>query len=372
MTELIDYRTKFLVQYTHWITDPLFKTMEQTVEASPWHREANVLVHTDMVVEEYCRRADMFHDTGGPDVYWDHETYLGAVACAFHDVGKPAARTEKFSEKRGVYYSYPGHELISARLFEDFAVANIPDLTPDDIFCICWIIEVHMPWEVKDKTKRRNMALTAKSIGIDTVCRMMMSDQVGRISDDFNDNIAFTIQWIEEFRTLCDDVFMEGYSTDAPIMWLPIAPSGAGKSTCLKKIQAEEKVAVFSLDVYRHEFYDPVDYAKAFQMSCDDSAFMGKCQAKFREMIKTGMSIYVDNTNTSAKRRKMYVDEAHKAGYCVIALLMPTKMQTLIDRQLTRGDKNVPPAAVVRQYMSLQLPNFGEVDLILNLPSNME
>ena len=134
MSEVIDYRATFESQYgalKH--THPWFRSMECTVENSPWHREDNVLVHTDMVVDEYVTRANADHANGA----WSHLTYLGAIACAFHDVGKPVARTAKFSEARGNYFSYPGHELAPARMFEDYAAARLPMFSPKDIFIIC-------------------------------------------------------------------------------------------------------------------------------------------------------------------------------------------------------------------------------------------
>jgi hypothetical protein len=107
-----DYRTNFIHYYHNELkfTDE-FLLMEGTVEDSPWHREKNVAVHTDMVVSQYISTA--------PQV-WSKRDLLGALACAFHDFGKPAAEEVKFSEERGKYRRYVGHEVVSARVWESF------------------------------------------------------------------------------------------------------------------------------------------------------------------------------------------------------------------------------------------------------------
>jgi hypothetical protein len=46
-------------------------------------------------------------------------------------------------------------------------------------------------------------------------------------------------------------------------------------------------------------------------------------------------------------------------------------LETVIARQLTRDNGQVPEEAVRRQYMSLQYPFIGEVDNIIVDPSNL-
>lgn len=150
-----------------------------------------------------------------------------------------------------------------------------------------------------------------------------------------------------------------------PTIYFPIGVSGAGKSTYLKKLQTKiPDLQVFSLDTLRHEFYDPVDYAKAFSASTKDKEFSSRANQRFIDMIATGKSIYIDNTNLTAKRRRFYLDVARKNGYKTHAILMPVDIETLVKRQLTRGDKNVPEDAVRRQFASLQSPQEGEFDSV--------
>lgn len=361
----VDYRTKFLELYQSLKqTSELFFRMKETVEDSPWHREANVLVHTDMVVGQYIDRVG--------DAEWLREDFLGAVACMFHDTGKPAARTEKFKPERGTYYAYPGHELISARVFENFAANNPHLFSTEEMFIVSWMIEYHMPWDIKDRTKRENMAMTVKSTGMSEVfLRVLASDQYGRISDDAEAKAIRAEQWFAEFRELVAEVELARLTVDpeAPVLYMPIACSGSGKSTFRRQLVGD--MNVFSLDDLRHEFYDATDYAKAFQLSTEDKSFDSRANARFHAVVKQKKDLFVDNTNCSAKRRRWYLDIARKHGYTLVAVLFPIPLQDVIDRQQTRGDKVVPAHAVSRQYMSLQMPSYGEFDRIASYSGNL-
>jgi len=163
-----------------------------------------------------------------------------------------------------------------------------------------------------------------------------------------------------------------------PILFVPIGASGSGKSTLREKLLIDNpKLSVFSLDNLRLEWYGDntahtKDYYRlAFERACDDKTFNSKANARYMEMIKTGNDLYVDNTNTSAKRRRFYITEARKRGYYIQAILFPIELQEIIDRQFTRTDKDVPISAVQRMYMQLQLPSYGDFDKIIVIPSNL-
>lgn len=381
MPHAIDHRATFFAQSEALKTFPMFQRMARTVEGSPWHREANVLVHTEMVVGEYVKLVDSRCESYGEP--WSRHDYLGAIACAFHDTGKPAAEIEKWSESRGNYRAYHGHELLSARMFETYAALRYPMFTAEEIFQISWIIEHHMPWQIEDATKLNNMAMTVKSFGHGGVAyaHHLLADQYGRIADDQETKNARAREWVEKFMQRVSQVevpTMQPHPEDGvvPTLWLPIAPSGAGKSTFLKSLVAQGvQVDVFSLDLLRHEFYDPVDYNKAYEGSVKDKSFEARANARFHAMIKacrtSGHDLYVDNTNLSARRRRWYIDIARKHGFKVVAVTMPVSLDVLLARQKTRGDKCVPDHAVRQQYNSLQAPMLGEVDQIIVSDHNL-
>lgn len=357
-------RSEFLEFYAVLQGTDMFKSMEVTVEGSPWHREANVKVHTDMVVSEFVRMTDEAR------IQWTRDDYLGAVACAFHDTGKPASKVEKYREDRGHYFAFHGHETVSSRLFETYACEHPGMFTAEEIYKICWMIEYHMPWEMAAKEKRHHLAMTARDIGVDVWTRALLSDQYGRIADDQDAKNARAEAWIAEFRELCSVTEPRDVPDDAPEMFVLIGTSGSGKSTLVKEITGWRPDAnVFSLDELRHQFYnnnrDHDGYRDAFEQSVNDKTFNGRADSAFTAMVRTRKPLIIDNVNASAKRRANYITQGHRNGYKVVAVTMPVSLQTVLDRQGSRTDKSVPDEAVRRQYASIQQPSLGEFDEIV-------
>ena len=180
---------------------PMWENMAAVTEGSPWHREANVRIHTEMVVKEYILR------TPGE---WTTSDMRGAIACAFHDVGKPKAKVTKYNAQRGQYFAFHGHEQVSARLWEDYAVREWSTLEQwfewDDIYKIGWMIEYHVPWALKDHNKRIMLAKTANYVDSNVFTRVLLADQYGRESDDQEAKLTVVRDWVDEFRKLCEEV----------------------------------------------------------------------------------------------------------------------------------------------------------------------
>lgn len=187
-------RTKFVEWYfTHFHTMQMFQRMLETVEGSPWHREANVGVHTDMVLSEYLTTAPR---------EWDHLVLSGAFACAFHDVGKPVAMVVKESAERGEYKSFAGHEQPSARMWEDFAcsewglMAHL-GLVHSDIYSVGWMIEHHLPYDLRKPNKLHNLRETMNQMQLrDIFPAVLLADQRGRISDPSHQKVKEVQSWI--------------------------------------------------------------------------------------------------------------------------------------------------------------------------------
>ena len=379
-------------QFIRWYNnvfrqDSIFTTLLGCTEGSPWHREDNVGIHTDMVVSEYLAI------TSGND--WTQDDLLGALACAFHDVGKPRASERngvKFKPERGNYLSFSGHEQISARFWEDYVATNwielqkTFDLVPFDIFAVGWMIEHHLPWGVKKTDKVKQIAQTAMFIDPTVFTNFLLADTYGRISDDEIEKRQKVGDWV---YNLVSEIIPRQVVNDTdpkfgqPRLILPVGVSGAGKSTLQPQFSTHEH---YSWDDLRLELYltdeekeligTEVDmstaYGATFKRSCEDKNFSKKINSRFMELIRAEKDIYVDNTNLSKKRRRFFVQEARRKGYFIQAILLPASIETVLNRQQSRPDKTVPLDAVMNQYMSLQYPSFGEVDDIIvekgNLP----
>ncbi len=386
----IDYRSRFIEFYFNELqAHPIFQYMNSLAEESPWHREDSIGIHTNMVVSEFISRS--------PDT-WERVDMVGAMACAFHDFGKPKAMEVVYREDRGDYKRFPGHEKMSARIFEDWAVSNMDKmeylgLELKHVHMIAWLCEYHLPWGIKKGYKREALARTALYIECecqdDPFCgeevhdvnileRVLLSDTWGRISDDFETKRANALAWANEFTKLKIEMF---YKHDADeqirsdpdeeeaVLYMSIGAPASGKSTFGEGFGSD--VLIHNWDNLREEFYvdEPTgdrdtDYDLAFDRSVEDKEFVSKCHQHFISLIKTGKSVYVDNTNASAKRRRFFVDQADRRGYRKVAVLFPTPLQTLLDRQKSRTDKTVPINAVKQIWESISMPQIGEFDEI--------
>lgn len=179
-------------------TTKLWQAMAATKEDSPWHREANVGVHTDMLLRWYMDNLAIHRS--------DRQRVLTMVACLFHDVGKPPSEIQKHSEERGDYRAYHGHEQVSARIWVDYAVRNFAEvkellqLDMQDVANISLMIENHVPFDLKKGDKRRALKQAFFSrmgeSGHRAWLDLLLSDQHGRISDGQAEKLAAVEQWM--------------------------------------------------------------------------------------------------------------------------------------------------------------------------------
>lgn len=149
-----------------------------------------------------------------------------------------------------------------------------------------------------------------------------------------------------------------------PTLFVAIGPSGVGKSTLFRKLENKHPgLQAFSLDILRHKFYDPDDYKKAWEASTKDGNFRSRANQEYVDAVDQKKDLYLDNTNLTPKSRRFYIQEARRRGYKIVGITFPgVDLDTLIARQQTRGDKNVPADAVRQQWQSMKGPEAGEFD----------
>lgn len=179
-----------------------WKAMVNTRENSPWHREANVGVHTQMLLNWY--KENLFSNRN------EKQRMLTLVACLFHDVGKPPSEIVKHSEERGEYRAYHGHEQVSARMWVDYAVtskdtvAGVLGFSMNDVSNVALMLEHHVPFALKDRAKRK--ALKAAffqrmgEAGHRAWLDVLLSDQHGRTSDGQAEKLAAVDVWMTEWE----------------------------------------------------------------------------------------------------------------------------------------------------------------------------
>jgi hypothetical protein len=368
----------------HFKATPYWVTMKNTVEGSHWHREANVAVHTEMTIDQYLK-----HHAGKIS---DTDDKVALIALLFHDVGKPQAEQTVTKEETGeTYRKYSGHEQDSSVAFSECYV-RIPELrallTPAEARAVRWIIEHHLPYQYKDKEKRRALAvgtseaLRHANVSYETFFNCVWSDASGRISDDHPKKMQDVADWTAEFKTI--DVTPDAAPT-GETCYLLIGPSGSGKTTWRDQMDdlvgGIHHVFVTSRDDMTLEYYfqskkwtsgakDPKDvyaaawdYANMDNPKGFDSFFQKSVRKQFERAKEWRAPVVVDVVNASKKRRAHYVNEARRAGMRVVAVEFWNTLETLLKRQGTRGDKSVPSSSVRQQLYAMNCGWIGtEVD----------
>lgn len=358
---------------------PEYTQLVMLTENSPWHREESVIRHTEMTLEWYN---EYFAKDRTP-----RQQMLARLALLFHDIGKPAAKQEKYRADRGNYLSFGGHEMISARIFENFMAEN-PDLLDSlnmewkDVSAITFMIEHHLPFDLKEAKLhdlRKALAFYLSEEDQIVFTDIVQSDAHGRISDGAEEKLANVKAWIDKFYAIpVQNLDISAQAT----MYMPIGASGSGKTTWTDALISDaaannREIVIVSLDKYRIDFYKEHLGAKHLHPDNDIDMYAGafihanECDAQFRkfymadfnEKLRNGVDIVIDNTNTSRKSRKFWISAARNHAYGVIAAVFPISKTELARRAQLRTDKNVPHHAIMHQYSTIALPLVGsEVD----------
>ena len=362
---------------------PIGHAMKQTVEDSPWHREENTWVHTEMVLEQYLTR--FYH------LRSERQNKIALLALLAHDFGKPSA--EETLEKKdgsGTYRRYAGHEQDSAIAFTECWLMD-PELrelvSVDEARQIRWIIEHHLPYGYKDGKKRSDLRTAMEHTlreDVDTFYDCLRSDAAGRISDDHETKLANVEQWIREFRTV--PLTINRIDTRMGKCYVLIGPSGSGKSTWLRNKRCDSDYTV-SLDDYRMRFC-PIKSDAPKDQYAEAWAYCNEHEAEFKKFVDVSVrhifkdslkslkaqpfrSVFIDNTNGSKKARSRWVQEARALGMKVVAVEFWNTFDTLHARQATRPDKEVPASSLRSQYYAQTCAWLGsEVDEVIVVPGH--
>lgn len=342
------YKKVFLNWYEDSFKDtPLYKRMVETVEDSPWHREANVGVHTDMVVREYVRMTPSL---------WTKKDFIGAIQCAIHDIGKPASEETLTRDDGTTYRRYKGHELMSQRLFIDYMLSSQGKefreyLSVEDIYNIGVISQYHLPYQL-GKDKMGSVRFHMQHFGLEEVfIRCLKADTYGRISDDAEEKHKNLHDWIDN-TFLKAKVKMPNSDSDT-VVTIMVGPTGVGKSSYIADNFPD--APIHSMDKLRLELYDE-DYTTAFKKSCDDPDFNKKVMQDFAIKIKHCSFVVVDNTNIKNKARRRYIAGKHTSD----AVVFLTTLEENLKRLTNRTDKHIPVSVLHRMYWGLQLPLLGD------------
>lgn len=389
-----DFRTMFMDWWNDFQNsdDDIIKDMIDTVEDSPYHREDNVYVHTQMVVNGYIERVDAVRTT------WYYEDLQGAVACAFHDVGKPNTEEEFHSERyEKVIRTYHSHEVYSASLFmnawcnNEFNVRSI--IEDINAFYNTWVmIAYHLPYSMNDKNKTI-LKTHMEYFGITNVfVNVIQSDADGRTPDDKQSTIKRSEEWIKGFLDTDTIALREDRKTngDTKIM---VGVSASGKSQLTDSLQG---VDVFSFDGLRTAMCPTADsYREIFQQFNDyfndpdrdpmlikERFNVGKGKHQYGQseflqlMLKNAITnaepedtLVIDNTNLSPKYRRVINMFNWKPQRFTEAIMFIRSLDELLDNEDSRNDYDRRGKGIIKSmYYRYHPVLIGEVDDVSLVP----
>jgi predicted kinase len=356
------------------INSTIWTNMSKTTEASPYHRETSVAIHTEMVLDEFAKMDDMPNSD------------IIKLALLFHDTGKPVSKRTKFKEERGNYFSFAGHEQQSARIFENFYAENYANLfkswlSPTDAYKVMWLIENHLPFNLNMEKLKTVLVRFMPELEHGFYAHVM-ADTLGRISDDYAIRDKKATEFVELMR-IAEPMPKFILKDNAPTLRILIGASGSGKSTYVKDCLTQG---------YAHYSYDDIRvllaksksavfgntpakiYSEAWNY-CDKhrSEFGHFADVEYIKLIKDYRDIVVDNTNVTKKHRIKFTAEARKRGYRIEAVVFPISEAALLARANLRTDKEVPDDVVLSQYNRIHLPWVGtEVDSLIVRDNNLQ
>lgn len=385
----MDYRERFINwwsefqesdhQYIQWMKD--------TIEDSPYHREDNVFVHTQMVVSEYIK----FVDVQG--LQWKYEDLQGAVACVFHDVGKPDSEEEEYSEKYDkVIRRYKGHEIISAGYWMDFWCNNEFNIRSliDDInaFYNVWVlVAYHLPYQLGDK----NLSIFKTHVqyfGIEHVLgNVLLADCHGRVQDQRRKEIQNCYDWIDFFGNV-NTIDLNDNDSEMQVL---IGVPASGKSY----YATNKDAMVFSYDGVREALFpNAMSYREVF-IQCEDyfndesrepnlvynRLKIGKPNKLYgyNETLQMAMrdaydrtpldtTLIIDNTSLSRKYRRI-INSINKHERKVHAYMFVRSLNELYENEESRDDNQKRGKSIIKSMYFRYFPALiGEVDDVTLVP----
>lgn len=232
--------TEFTEFYDDFIRSQLWADMKATVENSPYHREDNVAVHTNMVLDQVSAMLcdeTVFYINDKEDAHFSRtDANILYVAALFHDVGKPASKEVVTRDDGTTYQRFPGHEQRSARMFNEFFFNNRDMFSEfrfsrNQLLYIQWLIENHLPYSLQKTEKVA--ALARDIVGMADFAEVnpnvffahLLSDTKGRIPDKSSTDEV--IAWSKDMAMKCKYEASKDRATSDKYMTIIIGPSGA-------------------------------------------------------------------------------------------------------------------------------------------------
>lgn len=128
---------------------------------------------------------------------------------------------------------------------------------------------------------------------------------------------------------------------------------GSGKSNYAKKYLLTNNSVYLSSDDIRVELY-------GFEDQTHNDVVFETMKKRTLNALKEGKDVIYDATNLNKKRRSGIINEAHKLDAQVDAYLCCTPINIILERNITRAERQLPWDKLVQMIQSIEPPMYYE------------
>ena len=128
---------------------------------------------------------------------------------------------------------------------------------------------------------------------------------------------------------------------------------GSGKSNYAKKCLINDNTEYLSSDGIRIELY-------GFEDQTHNDVVFETMKKRTLNALKDGKDVIYDATNLSKKRRSGIISEARKLGAQINAYLCCTPINIILERNITRVERQLPWDKLVKMIQSIEPPMYYE------------
>ena len=128
---------------------------------------------------------------------------------------------------------------------------------------------------------------------------------------------------------------------------------GSGKSNYAKKCLINDNTEYLSSDGIRIELY-------GFEDQTHNDVVFETMKKRTLNALRDGKDVIYDATNLSKKRRSGIISEARKLGAQINAYLCCTPINIILDRNITRVERQLPWDKLVQMIQSIEPPMYYE------------
>ena len=128
---------------------------------------------------------------------------------------------------------------------------------------------------------------------------------------------------------------------------------GSGKSNYAKKCLTNDNIEYLSSDDIRIELY-------GFEDQTHNDIVFETMRRRTLNALREGKNVIYDATNLSKKRRSGIISEAHKLDAQINAYLCCTPINIILERNITRTERQLPWDKLVQMIQSIEPPMYYE------------